>query len=114
MLHRHIHTNLPALPSMLKPSLPDSDTVRETDQRVKEKYEHYYNTRHGVHPLQPLHPGDAVRLKLDDQKGWHHTGVVYGEASTPRSYIVNTDHNGRTLRRNRRHLKPYSPVVSNQ
>ena len=113
MLHRHIRTNLPALPSSLKPSLPDSDTVRETDQRAKEKYEHYYNTRHGVRPLQPLHPGDAVRLKLDDQKGWHRTGVVYGDATTPRSYIVKTDHDGRTLRRNRRHLKPYSPVVSN-
>ena len=113
MLHRHNRTNLPALPSLLKPSLPDSDTVRETDRRAKEKYEHYYKTRHGVRPLQPLHPGDAVRLKLDDQKGWHRTGVVYSDASAPRSYIVKTDHDGRTLRRNCRYLKPYSPVVSN-
>ena len=108
MLGRHMRSNLPAHPTTLKPRTPDPDQVRANDQLAKARYEHYYNKRHGVRPLPELEAGRHVRMKYDDQKGWHRSGVVQGSGGTPRSYIVQSD-SGYTLRRNRRHLQPYTP-----
>jgi hypothetical protein len=61
--------------------------------------------------LPSLQPGDVVRVQHQGQ--WQR-GIVNSEHSSPRSYIVETEH-GSTLRRNRRHLiktKEDPPVCS--
>ena len=68
----------------------------------------HYDQKHGTKPLEKLHPGDPVVIKLDGQKGWREKGIVKGEADTPRSYNVETPSG--TQRRNRRHLKIMSPT----
>ena len=45
-----------------------------------------------------------MALKLDGESGWMTTGTVHMPHATPRSYLIHTDR--RTLRRNRRHLRP--------
>ena len=109
LLVHHIRTNLPALPSVLKPRVPDPEQVRDNDHAAKLGYEHHYNRKHGVRPLSELSPGDTVHMKLDNQDGWHSTGVVQSDGGTPRSYLVEGD-NGHLYRRNPWHLRPYTPT----
>ena len=54
--------------------------------------------------LPDLQPGDSVRLKLDQQKGWKTAGKVIARSLTPRSYVVQTPLS--VVRRNRRHPRP--------
>jgi hypothetical protein len=68
--------------------------LEERQQRQKQ----YYDA--GSRDLQPLQPGDVVRVKNDGQ--WQ-GGKVVSLHELPRSYIVQTE-NGSLLRRNRRHL----------
>ena len=100
---RRIRTTIPALPSNLKPKWPDLKTVKRNDERAKGRHKFYYDKRHGVKPLQPLKPGNSVRVKLDDQKLWSKRGVISEQLPEPRSYIVHT--NSGDYRRNRRHLR---------
>ena len=52
--------------------------------------------------LPPLYPGQIVRLLSHRNKRWF-PGTVVGQDKSPRSYIVRS--NGRTLRRNRVHIR---------
>ena len=58
-----------------------------------------------------LLPGDSVRVRAGDDTDWRAQATVDSQVG-PRSYIVCDD--GRTLRRNRRHLQlvpePATPV----
>ena len=110
---RRIRTTLPMLSKNLEPAWPDLEKVRECDNKAKESYSYHYNRRHGTRPLSELHPGDNVMTKLDDQKGWKPATVV-SQASTPRSYLIQTE-TQRLLRRNRKHLQDVPrPLIPEQ
>ena len=54
------------------------------------------------HPLQPLTEGQVIRMQT--LKGYDKLGTVKEMSREPRSYIVQAD--GKTYRRNRRHILP--------
>ena len=104
MMGREIRTLLPTLESNLKPISVNYEAVAERDERSKTAYRQSFDKRHGVRNLSELQPGDAVLMKLDQQKGWKTPGVVIAKSSMPRSYVVKTPQS--VVRRNRRHLRP--------
>ncbi|TNN30144.1 hypothetical protein EYF80_059705 [Liparis tanakae] len=102
---RKIRTTLPTLEKNLLPKWPSRTAVKERDGREKAKQAHYFNRRHGARPLPALQPGDVVSSKLDYEKSWSLPAVISSESTTPRSFVIRTQH-GAELRRNRRHLQP--------
>ena len=52
-------TLLPTREDLLKPELPPN--LKKLVKRDRRRQEHYFN--HKVKPLQPLNPGDVVRIK---------------------------------------------------
>ena len=62
------------------------------------------------HPLQPLAEGQVVRMQT--AKGYDRLGTVKEMSKEPRSYIVQAD--GKTSRRNRRHILPVAEPPSPQ
>ena len=63
-------------------------------------------------PLHPLFPEYRVRV-LDPATSTWKPGIVQGVASTPRSYLVNTERGG-MLRRNHRHLRATGDLLSSK
>ncbi|XP_064598511.1 uncharacterized protein LOC135464872 [Liolophura sinensis] len=104
LMGRPLKTTLPILTENLTPRWPNFEKVRENDDRAKSLNERYFNDRHGVRELPELKPGDTVRVKLDNEKGWVTTGIVTDKLPTPRSYNIETSRG--KYRRNRKHLKP--------
>ena len=104
-------TTVPILPELLVPNLPDYESARQNDEATKRDYSRHYNRHHGSRQLEQLQPGDAVRLKLDDERKWTSHGTVIGPVDAPRSLNVQTS-NGGVYRRNRKHLMkvPSLPV----
>lgn len=107
MMGRHLRTTLPVPQSTLEPEWPDRETILARDQRYKVKITMSHDQHNGVRPLPPLPPGNPVLIKTDAQKGWTERGIIRGEASTPRSYEVETSTG--VHRRNRRHLTEMPP-----
>ncbi|XP_056444336.1 uncharacterized protein K02A2.6-like [Gadus chalcogrammus] len=105
LMGRKIRTTLPTLEKNLLPKWPSRTAVKERDGREKAKQAHYFNRRHGARPLPALQPGDVVFSKLDHEKSWSLPAVISSESTTPRSFVIRTQH-GAELRRNRRHLQP--------
>lgn len=105
LMGRKIRTTLPTLEKNLLPKWPSRTAVKERDGREKAKQAHYFNRRHGARPLPALQPGDVVSSKLDYEKSWSLPAVISSESTTPRSFVIRTQH-GAELRRNRRHLQP--------
>ena len=75
-----------------------------------ERYSSAYNRKHGARSLSDLETGQVVRLKSDNQKQWSPPAVVSGSGSMPRSYVLETA-DGKTVRRNRRHIQVIPDVV---
>ena len=100
---RRTKTLLPTSNQLLKPRVPD-----EVDQKLKlqkAKQGLYYNRN--AKELEPLRPGDIVRLhpqrsKFGKKQEWAQARVE--EKVDIRSYQVRTE-DGRVYRRNRRHLR---------
>ena len=92
-------TNLPAVS---KPSLSANGDINVKLQLRQDKQKVQFD-KTAQQPLHPLFPEDRVRV-LDPATSTWKPGIVQGVASTPRSYLVNTERGG-TLRRNRRHLR---------
>ena len=109
MMGREIRTLLPTLESNLKPISVPYEAVAERDEKSETAYRQSFDKRHGVQAQSELQPGDAVHLKLDQQKGWKTPGVVIAKSSTPRSYVIKTPQN--IVRRNRRHLRPATSPI---
>ncbi|XP_063042998.1 uncharacterized protein K02A2.6-like [Engraulis encrasicolus] len=80
------------------------------DSKAKRAYEYFYNRRHATLRLPELPTGQAVRVKLDTDKGWKTPAQVVARAEQPRSYMVKMD-NGTVLRRNRRHLQAVPEIT---
>ena len=99
LMGRRLRTTVPALPSLLVPSLPHSAAVssKEKDMRLEEQKR--FDKRHRAHVLSKLAPGQEVWVT--DSKV---TGTVVGTHTTPRSYMVDVPLG--TVRRNRHHLIP--------
>lgn len=104
LMGRKIRTTLPTLEKNLQPKWPNRKTIVQKDAVEKAKQAFYFNRRHGARPLPPLHPGDTVIAKLDQEKAWVTPAVVSKECVTPRSYLLQTPQ-GAMFRRNRRHLR---------
>ena len=104
MLGRQIRTTVPTLEQSLQKTPISPEQVRVNDSNAKKSYEYFYNRRHSTLRLPELPTGQAVRVKLDTDKGWKTPAQVVATAEQPRSYMVKMD-NGTVLRRNRRHLQ---------
>lgn len=97
-MSRRLRSTLPNTPEQLTPSIVEP-------RKVIQQLEHQQSLRKaqydkGSRPLSSLQPREAVRLQVQDH--WVPATVVQA-TETPRSYIVQTP-DGRTYRRNRRHL----------
>ena len=108
MMGRHLRTTLPVPSSTLEPVWPDRETILAKDQRYKAATSATHDQHYGAKPLQPLALGEPVLTKIDSKKGWTEKGVIQGEASTPRSYYIETKSG--LYRRNRRHIKDMPPT----
>jgi hypothetical protein len=107
LFSRMLRTKLPSSPASLQPEVLSR---REALCERQAKQKSYYDST-GTRQLPSLQPGDVVRVQHQGQ--WQR-GIVNSKHSSPRSYIVETEH-GSTLRRNRRHLiktKEDPPVCS--
>lgn len=59
-MSRNLRTPVPVLSCHRKPAVVDLTGVRLKDSDLKLKQKHYYDVRHRVHDLPPLHQGDTV------------------------------------------------------
>ena len=105
MINRRLRDKLPVYSKSLQPGIiPDACQQLWDRQR---QYTKFYDR--GAKPLMELQVGDAAHVKT--RQGWV-PAVISSKLSTPRSYLVTTA-NGRSYRRNRRHLRksPSEPVT---
>lgn len=105
MIGRQVRTTLPVLPVKTNPELPSYRQAQAKNRVAKSNDARYYNARFGCQQLPELRPGDAVRVKTDQEKRWQTPAKVVRKCeNVPRSYVVETE-SGTVLRRNRRHLQ---------
>ena len=100
-LHRRLKSEIPMKATLLTPEI--AETILEEKAKKTAKSEMYYNRT--AKDLSVLKPGDTVTIKPEGvTKGqkWRKGLVV--QKLPYRSYNVEVD--GKTLRRNRVHLKP--------
>lgn len=103
LMGRRIQTRLPRLSKMLNPKTIPTAVIRKADESAKEKYKHYYDTRHGARELNSLLPGQQVMMKLDGEKTWSNPGVVLRSFPEGHTYTVQTATG--IVRRNRNQLQ---------
>ena len=96
LMGRRLRTKVPAMPSVLKPNVQDTDRqrvqLREDEYRSKQQI--YHDKRHRARALPPLTTGEQVWVRDQNREG-----QILGAAKQPRSYLVKTEMS--TLRRNR-------------
>ena len=97
LMNRRLRSKLPVIQKQLKPKVISQKTVHEKLTKKQQKQKFFYDK--SSKNLSKLNPGDTVRVQND--KKWE-PGVVVENATTPRSYHVQTER-GR-YRRNRKHL----------
>jgi transposase InsO family protein len=107
LMGRQLATTLPTLARQLKPEWPEHSKVLANDDAAKDRQKYYYDRRHGVRSLPALSPGEQVLTKLNHEKTWSGPATVTGNASTPRSVVIQTPN--RSVRRNRRNLQRIVP-----
>ncbi len=106
---RVMPTTIPRIETKLTPRHPEQADVRRNHDKAREKQAFYFNRRHGAHDLDPLHPGETVRIRTPNESKWGSPARVvkqYGPAEA-RSYVVDTGEG--KFRRNRRHLQRIPP-----
>ncbi|KAI4888494.1 hypothetical protein NFI96_032849 [Prochilodus magdalenae] len=86
LMGRQLRTTIPQLPTYLHPRWPNIRGLRKADMRAKENQQRNYNLRHRARHLQPLQAGQKVWLAKEKK-----SGTVIQQATTPRSYIIDTD-----------------------
>ena len=109
LMGRRLRTKVPAIPSVLKPNVQDTDrqTVKLWEDQYRSKQQINHDKRHRAHDLPPLTVGKQVWVRDQNREG-----QIIGAAKQPRSYLVKTDMS--TLRRNRSALIATSskPAIS--
>ena len=99
LMARRTKTLLPMSDMLFKPVVIEPVEVTTRLSYYRQQSKEYYDRT--AKPLSKLQKGDVIRSA--DVKGkYTKKGTVISETSNPRSYIVNM--NGRSYRRNRRHL----------
>ena len=99
LIRRKLRNTIPTFHTVLNPSWPDMDKLREREAGSKETQKLNFNQRHNAITLRSVQPGTPVHIK-----DMGTTGTIAGAAETPRWYLVKTE-NG-TVRRNRSHVNP--------
>ena len=103
LMGRRLRTKVPAMPSILKPNVQDTDRqrvqLREDEYRSKQQI--YHDKRHQARALPSLTTGQQVWVRDQNREG-----QILGATKQPRSYLVKTEMS--TLRRNRSALVPTS------
>ena len=102
---RNLKTRLPTVSAPLRPDIITNISENLRARQRRQKY-HYYRQ---AQPMRELEAGEVVRIQRDKQ--WE-PAVVTRKHTAPRSYIVTQ--NGRSLRRNRRHIHPTLGAPPNQ
>ena len=97
---RSLRSTLPQTKDHLIPEWSYLQPVRESEQRFRKKQKQVYDRRHRVANLPPLPDNTPVWV---DGESSTVPCEVKKQASSPRSYIINTPSG--TLRRNRFHLQ---------
>ena len=99
LMSRRLRGRLPINSELLKPKVPRAVRTKLTQRQETQKT--YYNAR-ASGTLPQLKAGDKIRFK--NHKGEWQLGTITGRMQNrPRSYWLSTP-DGRTFRRNRRHL----------
>jgi len=103
LMGRHLRTKVPAMPSVLKPNVQDTDRqrVQLREDKYRSKQQIYHDKQHQARALPPLTTGEQVWVRDQNREG-----QIIGATKLPRSYLVKTDMS--TLRRNRSALVPTS------
>ena len=96
LMGRKLKTKLPSVETLLQPMQNDG-IVSQLGKRQQQQKKYYDR---GAREAPEVHPGDIIRVQRGHQ--WE-AAVVTGSHSSPRSFTV--QQGGRTLRRNRRHLR---------
>ena len=96
---RRLRSNLPQTQEPLIPQWPYLQPVRNSEEEFKSKQEKAYDKRHHVTEVPSLPDDTSVWVRDENSLS---TGKVLTQASTPRSYLVETPSG--ILRRNRLHL----------
>uniref|UniRef100_A0A3B3DJS6 Integrase catalytic domain-containing protein n=1 Tax=Oryzias melastigma TaxID=30732 RepID=A0A3B3DJS6_ORYME len=97
LMGRELRTTVPALPSLLDPTLPDYHALEAKEREKRQNDANIFDKRHKSRNLEPLVPGEKVWVT--DAKA---QGTVISAHKTPRSYYIQGPQG--TLRRNRHHL----------
>ena len=103
-MSRRLRTQMPTIPTLLKPTI--SEGIRERLTHRQQKQKGLYDR--GAKPLPDLAPGDNVRYRVN--KAWKPATVIKRHEN-PRSYYIQTNH-GTVIRRNRYHLKRINEAVA--
>ena len=102
LMNRRLRGCLPMTTKSLQPSVP---TLAKRQLQKSQKKQKYYYDGH-TKSLPPLEPDDVVCYQTSTH--WE-PAVIIQKHSAPRSYDLITT-SGRTIRRNRRHLKPTQEI----
>ncbi len=106
LLSRQTRSAIPVNSKLLEPTPKHAQIVTAQLLHKRMTQKRYYDA--SSHPLQPLTEGQVVRMQTP--KGYNHRGTVKEVNKEPRSYTIQC--NGRTYRRNRRHIFPSeSPLL---
>ncbi|KAF7216671.1 putative LOC107394635-like protein [Nothobranchius furzeri] len=97
LMGRQIRSTVPTTAQALKPAWPNLGAFRKRDKGLKERQKNSFDMRHKAKDLPVLIPGQRVWIRRSQS-----TAAVQGPASTPRSYVVETERG--SFRRNRAHL----------
>ena len=100
LMGRRTRTLIPTVDKLLRPKTISPTLVHKELQKRKDKQKYYYDKH--TKPLSKLKEGEDTLIQLRGR--WYPAKITKISQNEPRSYIVTTPQ-GRTYRRNRRHLR---------
>ncbi|XP_049524094.1 uncharacterized protein LOC125945830 [Dermacentor silvarum] len=110
LMGRQTRTKLPVLECHLEPQTVPTKIVRKRLDEIRRKQRVFYNRT--TRSLPDIHRGSTVTVYDTTHRTWA-PAIVIGPASTPRSYVVETE-NGQHLRRTKEHLRSTEGQASSQ
>ena len=106
LMGRRIRTDVPQVKKLLIPNWSHVKDFKSLDEKFKAEQKHNYDVRHRVRPLPTL--PDNLPVWVNNQ-GNQVPGEIIQQASSPRSYLVETP-NGQ-VRRNRSQIRVRSEPI---
>ena len=92
LMGRELRTTLPRISAGSVPA-----NIREREERYREKQAVTFNRRHRAHvDIPTLNEGENVLIRDQNRRG-----QVIEKSASPRSYVIQSDDQGSTIRRNR-------------